>query len=76
MPPVPQLEPRLSSALQFFPWPPGDPAPEIWRLIFELDRRVQVQAVKVVLDTQIAVAQAHVQGLQQIQKVIAGAKLG
>ena len=74
MPPIPQRE--LSNALQFFPWPPGDPAPEIWRLIFELDRRVQVQAVKAVLDTQIAIAQAHVQGLQQIQKVITGAKIG
>ena len=74
MAPIPQRE--LPSALQFFPWPPGDPAPEIWRLIFELDRRVQVQAVKAVLDTQIAIAQAHVQGLQQIQKVITGAKIG
>ena len=74
MAPIPQRE--LPNALQFIPWPPGDPAPEIWRLIYELDRRVQVQAVKVVLDTQIAIAQAHVQGLQQIQKLVSAAKIG
>ena len=74
MAPIPQRE--LPSALQFFPWPPGDPAPEIWRLIYELDRRVQVQAVKVVLDTQIAIGKAHIAGLQQIQKLVLGAKIG
>ena len=64
----------LSPLLQWKPWPPGDPAPEIWRIIFELDRRVQLQVVEMVLDTQIAAAQAHVKGLQGLKKVLAGAQ--
>jgi hypothetical protein len=67
-------QPELSPALQWWPWPPGDPAPEIWRIIFELDRRVQLQVVETVIDTQIAVAQAHVKGLQGLKKVFAGAQ--
>jgi hypothetical protein len=63
----------LSPLLHFRPWPPGDPGPEIWRIILELDRRVQIQAVEAVLDTQIAVAQAQVKGLQGMKKVLAGA---
>ena len=66
-------QPELSRALQWWPWPPGDPAPEIWRVIFELDRRVQVQVIDAVLNTQIAIAKAHVGGLEQIRKIVGGA---
>ena len=68
--------PELSGSLQWWPWPPGDPAPEIWRIIYELDRRVQVQVVDAVLNTNIAVARAQVEGLENIRKVIAGARIG
>ena len=74
MPSLPQRE--LSPLLQWQPWPPGDPGPEIWRLIFEPHRRVQVQAVNVVLQTQIAQTKAHLDGLTKIQKLVTGAKLG
>ena len=67
-------KPQLARALHWGPWPPGDPGPEIWRLIFELDRRVQVQVVGAVLDTQIAMAKAHINGLEQVRKVIGGIK--
>jgi hypothetical protein len=63
----------LPRALQFWPWPPGDPAPEIWRLIQDLDRRVQLQVVDAVLDAQISMAKAHVEGLASIRKIVAGA---
>ncbi|MFL5969807.1 MAG: hypothetical protein ACJ74L_09430 [Gaiellaceae bacterium] len=66
----------LSPLLQWRPWPPGDPAPEIWRIIFELDRRVQIQVVERVLDTQVAVLQAHVKGLQGLKQVLAEAGKG
>jgi len=66
--------PELSPLLHWRPWPPGDPAPEIWRIIFELDRRVQIQFVDTLLDTQIAVAQAQVRGLESMKKVLAGVK--
>jgi hypothetical protein len=74
-------QPGLSPALKWWPWPPGDPAPEIWRIITDLDLRVQLQVVNAVLDTQIAVARAHMEGLQKIQKAIGaraatGAKRG
>jgi hypothetical protein len=61
----------LSPFLHFRPWPPGDPAPEIWQIIFELDKRVQVQIAEIVLDTQIAVLKAHVKGMDGIKKALA-----
>jgi hypothetical protein len=64
--------PELARAFQWQPWPPGDPAPEIWRIIQELDRKVQLKVVDVVLNTQIAMSRAHVEGLESIRKVIAG----
>lgn len=66
----------LASILKFRPWPPGDPAPEIWQVIYELDRRVQVEVAKAVLDAQIAMAHAHVEGLAKVQKILGSAKLG
>lgn len=64
----------LSPLLRWRPWPPGDPAPEIWSIIFELDRRVQLQAANIVLQTQIAQTRAHLDGLTKIQKLVTGAK--
>jgi len=66
--------PELARAFQWQPWPPGDPAPEIWRVILELDRKVQLRVVDAVLNTQIAMARAHVEGLESIRKVISGAQ--
>jgi hypothetical protein len=74
MPSIPERD--LSPVLQWHPWPPGDPAPEIWRIIFELDRRVQLQAVNIVLQTQINQVKAHLDGLTKIQKLVSGAKAG
>jgi hypothetical protein len=66
----------LSPILKFRPWPPGDPAPEIWSIIFELDRRVQLQVANIVLQTQIAQVRAHLDGLTKIQKLVGAAKPG
>lgn len=66
-------QPELARALQWRPWPPGDPAPEIWSIIHDLDRRVQVQVVDAVLNAQIGMARAHIEGLESIRKVISGA---
>ena len=65
---------ELDARLQWQPWPPGDPGPEIWQIIFELDRRVQLQVAKAVLDTHIAQTRAQLEGLTKIQKIVAGAK--
>ncbi len=68
------IEPQqLAPLFRWRPWPPGDPAPEIWRIIDELDHRVQVRVAAVVLETQIASAKAHVEGLQKIHTVISKA---
>ena len=67
-------QPQLSPALKWWPWPPGDPAPEIWSIIFELDQRVQLQIVDAVLDVQIDIARAHVKGLEAIRKIIPGGR--
>jgi hypothetical protein len=68
VPSIPQRE--LSPLFRWHPWPQGDPPPEIWQIIQELDRAQQLRAVSVILDTHIAVAQAHVKGLQGIKEVI------
>ena len=67
-------EQQLSRLLDWRPWPPGDPAPEIWRIIYELDRKVQVRVVDAVLNTQIAIGRAHLEGLENIRKIVAGAQ--
>ena len=51
-----------------------DPAPPFWRLIAELDQRVQVQAVNILVDTQIAMAKVQLEGLQNFKKVVGAAK--
>jgi hypothetical protein len=53
-----------------FPWPPGDPGPEIWRIIHELDRAVQLQVATIVIGTHIQQAKAQIEGLEQIQGII------
>ena len=63
----------LPQALQFRPWPPGDPAPEIFQVIRDLDRRIQLQVVDAILDAQISIAKAHIEGLASIRKIVAGA---
>jgi hypothetical protein len=70
--------PDVSRAFPFpwRPWPPGDPGPEIWQIINELDQRVQLQVATAVMNTQIAMAKAHLEGLQSIQKIVANAQVG
>ncbi|MFN0154630.1 MAG: hypothetical protein ACKVUT_09645 [Gaiella sp.] len=66
------IEPlQVNPLFRWRPWPPGDPAPEIWRIIDELDQRVQLQVVGAILQTQIASAKVHAEGLQKIHDVIA-----
>jgi hypothetical protein len=56
-----------------FPWPPGDPGPEIWSILVELDRGIQLQVVEAVINTHIKQAQAGIAGLKQIQGIVAKA---
>ena len=51
-----------------------DPAPPFWVLISELDQRVQIQAVNILIDTQIAMAKVQLEGLQNFKKVAGGIK--
>ena len=67
-------QPELSRLLDWRPWPPGDPAPEIWRIIYELDRKVQIKVIDTVLQTQIAIGRAHLEGLENIRKIVAGSQ--
>ncbi len=72
--PVPEQR-ELASVLHFDPSLVGDPPPWIWRIIQELDIHSQTQIVKVALDVRIAVAKAHVEGLQKFQEIfVASAK--
>lgn len=63
-------EEQLSPFLRWRPWPPGDPAPEIWSIISELDARQQREIGVIVLRTQIAMEEARIDGLKQIAGVL------
>jgi hypothetical protein len=70
----PELPQQLAPLFRWRPWPPGDPAPEIWRIIEDLDRRFQLQIAGAILDTQIAAGKAHIEGLQRIHDIVVKAK--
>jgi hypothetical protein len=59
-------EENLAQLLRFRPFPPGDPGPEIWRIIQEFDLNRQIQFAGIVLNTQIAMAEAHLDGMRRI----------
>jgi hypothetical protein len=61
---------RLMESFWFDPFHGGDPGPEIWRLIRELDQRRQIEVAGVVIRTQIAVAEARVAGLKALGEVM------
>jgi hypothetical protein len=61
---------ELASILRWDPWHGGDPGPEIWQIIRELDRAHQLRAVNVLLDARIAGIQAQLKGLQQLKEVV------
>jgi hypothetical protein len=63
-------EERLSERLWWRPFPPGDPGPEIWRIIEELDSQRLIELVGVVLETQIAMSEAHLAGMQKIRDMV------
>ena len=63
-------EERLSERLWWRPFPPGDPGPEIYRIIEELDSQRLVEVVGVVLDTQIAMSEAHLAGMQKVREIV------
>ena len=60
-----------SQRFPFRPFPPGDPGPEIWAIIRELEIEKQLQVVHVVLSAEIAMAEARVSGLRELQKIVA-----
>jgi hypothetical protein len=69
-PKVPQVEQAIPSQLVFRPHNPGDPGPDIWSIIAHLQPQQQVEFARTVLASQIAVEQAHVDGLKQIHGAI------
>lgn len=65
-------EEDLAQRLRFRPWPPGDPGPEIWGIIRELEAKQQREIVGIVLRTQIAMEEVRLGGLKQIAEKLAG----
>jgi hypothetical protein len=69
---------EIDPLLHFKPFPPGDPVPEIWRVIRELgDPAVLAESAKVVLDAHVAVAKLQrqiaskrVEGLTRLAEVV------
>jgi hypothetical protein len=74
VPAIPQRD--LASIFRWQPWNHGDPPPEIWQIIQELDRVHQLRAATAILDAHIAVAQAQVKGLEGLRSVVAEAGKG
>jgi hypothetical protein len=64
-------EEELSPRLRFRPWPPGDPGPEIWQIIRELEMKQQREIAGIVLRTQIGMEEVRIGGLKQIAGLLA-----
>jgi hypothetical protein len=61
---------ELANILRWDPWHGGDPGPEIWQIIQELDKAHQVRAVNVLVDVRIASLQAQLHGYQQLKEIV------
>jgi hypothetical protein len=49
-----------------WPWPPGDPPPDIWLIIRQLDVQVQREVAAVVLQTHVTIEEARLEGLKKV----------
>lgn len=63
-------EEGLAPRLLFRPWPPGDPGPEIWQIIRELELQQQRQIAGIVLKTQIGMEEVRIGGMKQIAEIL------
>ena len=65
---------ELHPSLLFAPWWHADPPPQVWSTIAQLDTEQQRKISEIVLNANIAMAEARVAGLKQISQVIGTAK--
>ena len=64
-------ERRLNPALVFRPWPNGDPGPDVYELIQEeLDPAQRKQFVGTLIGIEVAMSQARLSGLKQLQQIV------
>jgi len=64
-------EERLNPALVFRPWPNGDPGPEIYELVQgELDSAQRKQFVGALIGIEVAMTEARLAGLRQLQQIV------
>lgn len=70
MPPITRPVQQVPSTLAFNPDWVSDPGPEIWRIVEGLDPKQQTIFAAKVLDARIAVQQAQLQGLKQVQAAL------
>lgn len=70
-------EDLLHEILKFRPWPNGDPGPEIYRLIHEeLSAEQRVSFVRELVGIELAMTEARLGGLKQLQQTLGGAAKG
>jgi hypothetical protein len=70
MPQITRPVQQLPSALAFNPDWVSDPGPEIWQIVRGLDPKQQTLFASKVLDARIAVQQAQLEGLKQVQAAL------
>ena len=64
-------EELLTEVLRFRPWPNGDPGPEIYKLIQEeLSTSQRVDFVRSLIGIELAMTEARIGGLKQLQQVV------
>jgi hypothetical protein len=65
-------DPELNPLLRWRPFPPGDPGPEIYEILREvLDRRQILEVANVLIEAEISIGEARLEGARQLQKVVA-----
>jgi hypothetical protein len=67
----------LSELLRFRPWPNGDPGPEIYQLVQEeLSSNERRQFLATLVGIEMAMTEARLGGLKQIQGLLGSAREG
>jgi hypothetical protein len=63
---------ELAGPLRWWPHNPGDPGPEIYRILIEaLDEERQLAVAGALINSHIAIHEAQIAGLKQIHQLIA-----
>ena len=66
------MDPRLQDLLHWCPWHPGDPGPEIWRMINTLPEQNQHAAIKVITEANAKILDVKAGAFRELGNIMSG----